>query len=110
MDAGTYYLEEIATEDGYNLPSKPIKIQLSAEKGVNRYVDAASAADYTGILNNNTYTKDDKDGQAELIVNNTKGFHLPSTGGMGAWIFTAAGILIIAAGLIFFAAGKKKKD
>ncbi|MFQ8601759.1 MAG: SpaH/EbpB family LPXTG-anchored major pilin [Anaerovoracaceae bacterium] len=110
LDEGTYYLEEIATEDGYNLPSKPIKIQLSAEKGVNRYVDAASAADYTGILNNNTYTKDDKDGQDELIVNNTKGFHLPSTGGMGAWIFTAAGILIIAAGLIFFAAGKKKKD
>ncbi len=50
------------------------------------------------------------DGYYFLEVTNTQGFTLPGTGGIGTYIFTAAGIIIIAvAGGLYYALVIKKK-
>ena len=47
-----------------------------------------------------------KDG-ITFTVNNTSGFQLPSTGGMGIWMFVVGGILVIAFGIFYYRRSKK---
>jgi len=49
-------------------------------------------------------------GVIEFIVANKKGFDLPSTGGMGTYIFTIGGIALIAAALLLISKKKKLKS
>ena len=43
------------------------------------------------------------------VVKNSKGFTLPTTGGIGTFVFTFAGIAMMAAAVILLITGKKKK-
>ncbi|MDO4601641.1 MAG: SpaA isopeptide-forming pilin-related protein, partial [Eubacteriales bacterium] len=104
----TYYLKEISTIKGYNLLKKPVEIEITGAKGQNSYiVDASNAGkkEYTGNLNKKEYT----DGKVNLIVNNTSGFQLPATGGIGAGIFAVCGVLVIGAGIAYYVISRKKE-
>lgn len=86
LDVGTYYLFETAAPNGYNKLSAPIVITI--EDGNTNHdgvVDDEGAT--TGYTN-------------EVTVQNTKGFTLPTTGGMGTVLFTAGGVLLMGAGLV----------
>lgn len=108
------YLKETKTADGFHLLDEPVKLYLAPEeKGMN------PNDEYTGYLNkdntkvNDKVVLDAKQGDTAEVcftVNNTSGFQLPSTGGMGAAIFAAIGILIIAIGGGFYFATSKKKS
>lgn len=106
----TLYLVETATATGYNKLAEPIKIVLKAAT-----VNAAEGADYSGYLDNEGTTVNSKqvftsgnNTGVSFTVDNTSGFQLPSTGGMGIWMFVIAGILVIAAGIFYYRKSKKR--
>ncbi len=89
LSYGTYYILEVQAptyeEDGkvkyYNLLKDPIKIAVEE----------------------NTY-----EGLANVIVNK-KGTLLPATGGMGALVFVAAGIIFIVLGVTYYRKNRKEE-
>ena len=80
LDAGTYSLKETKAPDGYNLATEPIPIVITDD-------------DLNGIL-------DDGDtGVYTTNFENSEGFQLPVTGGMGTVIFVATGIVVAGLGI-----------
>ena len=114
--AGTvYWLKETKTADGYTLLAKPVKVELIPE------VD--TSGNYTGNLsykiNDDWARTPSEDGKDPVVIVtadrtavadivNNKGFSLPSTGGMGTYIFTIGGIVIMAAAAVVLVAMKKR--
>ena len=100
----TLYLKETATAAGYNKLAKVIPITLTANQDVNEVYDGrlleGKVNEVNATLNVN------KDG-ITFTVNNTSGFQLPSTGGMGIWMFVVGGILVIAFGIFYYRRSKK---
>lgn len=98
LEAGTYWLKEIETVDGYTLLANPVKIELiEGENGTLSFkVDNAAVASQG---TNNT---------AEVEITNNKGFSLPETGGMGTYLFTIGGIVIMAGAAFALIAMKKR--
>ena len=52
---------------------------------------------------------DKADGMVPVTIENSKGFTLPTTGGMGTILFTAGGILLMGAALILVVAIRRKR-
>ena len=100
----TLYLKETATAAGYNKLAKVIPITLTANTVADDAYDGTlSAGTVNGV---NATLNGDKDG-ITFTVNNTSGFQLPSTGGMGIWMFVVGGILVIAFGIFYYRRSKK---
>ena len=85
--------------------ANPVKVTLIAE-----YDDATQS--YTGKL---SYKIDDQieatkdiDRVANVTITNNKGFSLPETGGMGTYLFTIGGIVIMAGAAFALIAMKKR--
>ncbi len=100
-----YWLKETKTVNGYTLLSKPIKITLLPQY---------EGETPTGIL---VYKINDGEDQPTTSVNprlafteitNNKGFSLPETGGMGTYLFTIGGIVIMAGAAFALIAMKKR--
>ncbi len=73
-------------------------------------VTEVSAPDgYNKIINPTAATLVRDDTAVTLAVNNTSGFQLPATGGMGAWIFAILGVLVIGGGVTFYVITRKKR-
>ena len=113
LDAGTYYLTEIFSPEGYTLLANPIKVELIADETGGKANGALSVK----IDGKNITTKtgdyvsklDEDAGIVTVAVENHKGFSLPSTGGMGVVIFLMIGLAGV--GVISVAVcGKRKKQ
>jgi len=87
---GTYYLVETAPPTGYNILTEPIEVVITTGTDSE---DATVAADLTVQVN----------------VTNKKGFDLPTTGGMGTILFTAAGLALIGTAVTILIFAKRKK-
>lgn len=102
LDAGTYYLIETKAPDGYTKLSAAISVEIKDTKnGVNDAAPTGSNGkpEYTLTTPDATETEA-TDGYVPLTVVNSKGFTLPSTGGMGTVLFTAIGIVLMGGGLV----------
>ena len=100
LETGTYYLRETKTNKGYNLLKEDIEIKITAEEGTynkNETTPLKVSANYTMT-----------NGNVNLKVNNTKGFLLPATGGIGAIVFFMFGGLLVFAGVCSFRISWKK--
>lgn len=100
LDAGTYYLTETKAPGGYNKLSAPILVEIKDLK--NGIADAEPKGpngkpEYTPA---NRAETEANDGYVPLTVVNSKGFTLPSTGGMGTVLFTTIGIVLMGGGLV----------
>lgn len=87
LDAGTYYLTETKAPDGYNKLGSPVEITIT---------DTVP----NGIVDDGTGGADGADGYVEQTVENSDGFQLPTTGGIGTVLFTAGGVLLMGLGVI----------
>lgn len=90
LDAGTYKLQEIEAPDGYNLATEPITIEI-VDNDLDGKLDG-NKEDGTEIDPNGT-------GIYTITVENSKGFQLPVTGGIGTVVFAATGIVVVGFGM-----------
>lgn len=102
--AGTvYWLKEESTVNGYTLLANPIKVTLIPVISA----DGNSCTVNYKIDNQDNVTED-TDRVADVAVENQKGFSLPETGGMGTYLFTIGGIVIMAGAAFALIAMKKR--
>lgn len=114
---GIYYLVETETNDGYNLLSKPVKVELKAVYTTDFKGESAgeNITVKNEIGNNNTLTENmsvnDGADQNSLTVSikNSKGFTLPTTGGAGGFLFTLIGCCIMIVGIVIFRRTRNKQ-
>lgn len=113
LEAGTYYLKELAAPDGYSVNTHVFTIEIGAT-----YADANTSGKDEGQLTSWTLKVDGApvtvgtdENQNGFVIKNTKLSSLPSTGGIGTTIFTIGGcaIMVAAAGLFFASRRKANK-
>lgn len=118
---GDYWLVETKTKEGYNLLKGPVKVELKVqyqtdittstewveENGVKTKIKTTINVTKTTFTDNGK-TPDSIGNTTQTIVNK-QGFELPTTGGMGTFIFTFVGIAMMAAAVILFITSKKKE-
>lgn len=115
LDNATYYLVETKTKAGYNLLKEPYKavLKLTAKftKETTKKITTENGTVTTETITTTTYGTGDgaTNGKYVVTVKNYKGFTLPTTGGIGTFVFTFAGIAMMAAAVILLITGKKKK-
>lgn len=108
MDAGTYYLKETTTPDGYNKLTGPIEIVIKptySQEG--KLTEYEVKYTYNGITE--TVSSNQVNQSPTIKVENKSGTQLPNTGGIGAVIFTIAGVAILAVVMICSMRSKKRK-
>lgn len=110
---GTYYLVETKTNEGYNLLKAPVEVNLNvtytvtSEKKTVKSTDGATTTKTT--VTTATYQGENvTSGSYNITIENNKGFDLPSTGGMGTFLFTIVGVVLMAGAALMFIASKRK--
>ncbi len=111
---GDYWLVETKTIDNYNLLKAPINVPITATysetKKTETITDSTTGkTTTTTIIETKTLTNAGEAGVFKTTVKNSKGFTLPTTGGIGTFVFTFAGIAMMAAAVILLITSKKKK-
>ena len=102
LDAGTYYLKEIAAPEGYSVNTTVFEIVITAEHEENGEIKSFTVVSKPHGSNDV--------GTNNLEIVNTTLNALPSTGGIGTTIFTVAGCGIMIAAAFFFFASRKKEN
>ncbi len=110
LGAGTYYLKEVKAPEGYNKLREEVVIEVTAT------CDEFGTITWTveDKTNNNLILVQivEKEGttipEIKLQVENTSGFQLPSTGGIGTVIFTVGGLSIMLVAITCLKLNKKK--
>lgn len=95
LSLGEYALKETTTVNGYTLLTKYVEFNL-VDANLNGELDDAKGKD-TG---SNILLK---------TVDNKKGFSMPGTGGMGTYIFTIGGLVVMAGAVLLLVSSKKKR-
>lgn len=102
LDVGTYRLEEVKAPKNYTLLKDKIEFTITdANPGPDGVIDANSSEKVT--------INEDNKGQLTTTITNNKGFNLPSTGGMGTYIFTIGGLVVMAGAVLLLVSSKKKR-
>ena len=109
----TYYLKEVATAPGYQLPLGTIAVTFKSRMGY-----LADAGTPTAWFNGMNWTSEAQIVETKTVKNATiteppetePGFSLPLTGGSGTVLFTAVGIVVMLGAAIVYLHGKKKKN
>lgn len=104
LKPGTYKLTETKAPTGYTLLANPVTIVITADETTGELKSASvngtelTSGELQGIEN----------GIIPVNIENNKGFTLPSTGGMGTYLFTIGGIVIMAGAAFALIAMKKR--
>lgn len=101
LKAGTYTLTETKSPSGYSLAKNPITIVITANED-GRLADAT--VDGNSVKDNMTEV-----GVVPVGLQNKSGFNLPATGGMGTYLFTIGGLVIMAGAALLLIAAKKRR-
>ena len=104
---GEYYLVETKTIGDYNLLKKPVKVNISAAYTTTTKTTTTTEGGKTTITKEVT-SESYSGNEIKTVVKNSKGFTLPTTGGMGTVIFSVLGIALVLAGLLVITASRKK--
>ena len=106
--AGTYYFQEVATKDGYNLLTAPVRVNVEKD-GDGEKVTASSTQEGV-IFNTPGWIAKGEDGIWVVKVNNTTGVELPMTGGSGTIPYTLGGIALIMASALMYGFRMRRRE
>lgn len=118
LDAGTYTLKETKAPKGYSLNSTVYTVIIETTYNNDGTLKdyAVTIKDGNTLLNKITYSNNGKEVKREkenttVEIKNTKLSSLPSTGGMGTYLFTIVGVVLMtcAAGAFFVSRRKANK-
>lgn len=116
LDAGTYSLVETKAPDGYSLNNTPVPVVIDAEYLEDGRLDSYTItiggeeiATYKGNYTNDTLVVEKVDLGDPYGILNTQLSELPSTGGIGTYIFTIGGIILMGAAAGFYFLSRKRK-
>lgn len=110
LKAGTYFLEETKAPDGYNKLKTPIKLVVTpvyGEKDGKTVITSYTVTIEDSAAHTNGEPKPE-DGSFDYVVKNTSGPNLPETGGIGTYIFTFGGLILMLAAVALLIYNKKK--
>ena len=102
--AGTYYLKEIKSADGYELLSELIEFTID-KNGEIVYTTGNQNFD---LSIHSTY--DLQDGGKGLYINNPSGAKLPMTGGPGTTLYTLGGFCLIMASALMYGFRMRRRE
>ena len=103
LAAGTYYLVEKATADGFNLLTNPIIVTITDNTtGTQPNITPAHTVSYKAGESGGSM-----DGTEWIDVENNSGSTLPSTGGMGTTIFYVVGTILVLAAVVLLITKKR---
>ena len=100
LKAGTYTLQETKSPKGYSLAKNPITIVITANED-------GSLKDAT--VDGTSVKEKVENGMVPVGLENKSGFNLPATGGMGTYLFTIGGLVIMAGAVLLLITSKKKR-
>jgi len=108
LDQGKYLIRETTVPKGYN-KADDVTFTIKAEFGEQNSA-GATLTDLSVANTNSSFKVNTDSGIVSTDVNNVsdKEFLLPSTGGMGRYIFLAVGALVVVAAVAFPSLKKKK--
>lgn len=109
LAAGTYYLKEIKTTSGYTLLANTVKIMITETPDVATKKTVATCTVDDKKTEKKQLEEDSGNFYYTFSVQNDKGFNLPATGGMGTYIFTIAGLVIMAGAAFLLITSKKRR-
>lgn len=104
LSLGEYALKETTTVDGYTLLTKYVEFNLVDKNSDGLLPDGL--LDYTEGENKGKNTNSNI---LSKTVDNKKGFSMPGTGGMGTYIFTIGGLVVMAGAVLLLVSSKKKR-
>lgn len=100
LEAGTYYLEEVAAPDGYKKLAGPITLVVSASRVTATASDSAAFGKGSFAKEFAVTSGDSGTRVVTVTVMNSTGYELPQTGGSGVPGFMIAGALLVALALV----------
>ena len=103
LAAGTYYLKELQAPSGYSALTSVVKVVISTATPNDN-----TTYDFKYSMNEGENNVGE-DGVISLDITNNKGFNLPATGGMGTYLFTIGGLVIMAGAALLLIASKKRR-
>lgn len=104
LAAGTYYLKELQAPSGYSALTSVVKVVISTATPNDN-----TTYDFKYSMNEGEENNVGEDGVISLDITNNKGFNLPATGGMGTYLFTIGGLVIMAGAVLLIITSKKKR-
>ncbi len=111
LSDGYYYLYETKAPPGYNQLTEPITIVVNSSKESTgeavSYIQEGNVMSSTG--GGCTYNVDTEEPNYELLVTNSSGVELPSTGGPGTKLFYIIGALMMFGAVIVLVMAVKRK-
>ncbi|MGN0918020.1 MAG: SpaA isopeptide-forming pilin-related protein, partial [Oxalobacter sp.] len=84
---GTYTLKETKAPNGYVLPSNETSIEIE-DDNINGIIDSKESSTTDEVGTNPPASSTDDDGLFSITIENTLGFTLPQTGGIGTVLFS----------------------
>ncbi len=114
LGSGNYALREIKAPDGYALPHNDFKFKIEDTFGAIEGDQITLVLSFTNPDDNKVKpvctTANPSTQKMYIRVPNLPGSTLPSTGGMGTFLFLGIGVLLMGACVVYFVIRKKAKS
>lgn len=105
LNVGDYALEEVEAPAGYTLLKDKIFFSIS-DSDIDGRLDEVTEG---STISNVKDKEENNTGYVQMEVVNNKGFNLPATGGLGTYLFTIGGLVIMAGAALLLIASKKRR-